>query len=118
MWQFDIYVATCETSVDLEMEDQGLNGFALNLHLQFHLLLLFATVPVLQPGLTCHLFLIILNCLLSLQCPFIHYSPEILILLDSTHMPSLLLVACVEHFYVFSMCELLEIFYFHNHSAK
>lgn len=49
MWQFDIYVATCETSVDLEMEDQGLNGFALNLHLQFHLLLLFATVPVLQP---------------------------------------------------------------------
>lgn len=50
-------------------EDQGLNGFAFNLHLQFHLLLLFATVPVLQPGLTCHLFLIILNCLVSLRVP-------------------------------------------------
>lgn len=120
MWQYDIYLGTCENNVGLETEDQGLNssliiqyGFALNLYFQFHLLLPSPTVPVLQPGLTCFLSLIILSCLLSLQCPFLRYSLEIfLILPDSTQMPSLPLVTCVEHFYVFNMCEALEIYYF------
>lgn len=119
MWQYDIYLGTCENNVGLEMEDQGLNssliiqyGFALNLYFQFHLLLPSPTVPVLQPGLTCFLSLIILSCLLSLQCHFLHYSLEIfLILPDSAQVPSLPLVTCVEHFYVFNMCEALEIYY-------
>lgn len=64
---------------------------------------------MLQSGPTHHLSLVTLSCFLSLQCPFLYYSPEILLSLrDSAQMLPLPLVTCVER----RMCEVLEIHYF------